>query len=156
MSSNGIKTSYWGPCAWAFLFSTIAGSYPVRVDKSDKDHMKSVKAFQAMFANLDQILPCCYCRESYKRFYKDLPIANYSSGRRQMMKWLYLIHDRVNQKLILQEQEIYEIKKKELARKNLSSVRMKSEMKALRSSILKTKPSPAFDKIVSMYEKQRA
>lgn len=155
MSSNGIRTSFWGPHAWGFLFSSIAGRYPIAFDKNNKDHIKIVKSFLAMFSNMQNLLPCCHCRESYKRFYKDLPISNYTQSRRQMMKWLYLIHDKVNVKLIEQERETYENKKKELSHQNLSPVKMKTELKKLKSEILKTKSSPPFDKVVSMYEKQR-
>ena len=31
---NGIKTSFWGPNAWNFLFSAIAGTYPIKYDKN--------------------------------------------------------------------------------------------------------------------------
>lgn len=154
--SNGIKTSFWGPHAWAYLFSSIAGSYPTSLDESNVNHMKIVKSFKSMFSSLQYTLPCKYCRDSYCKFFKEIPISEYVNSRRMMMKWLYLIHDKVNRKLITQETELFEIKKKELMNRSLTPTKLKSEVAKLRSIIFKTKPSPPFEKVVLMYDKQRA
>lgn len=156
MSTNGIKTSFWGPPAWAFLFSTIMGAYPVRVDPSNKEHAKTVKSFQGMFASLKQTLPCSFCRQSYTVFLREIPIAKYMHSRREMLKWLYLIRDRVNRKLMAQEEECFQRERVKLLAKRSSTEQRRAELKKLKDEILKTKPSPPFDKIVAMYEKQRA
>ena len=156
MSSNGMKTGFWGPHAWGFLFSSIAGTYPVRVDMSNKEHTKTVKAFQNMFKSLEHTLPCIYCRQSYGKFIKELPLSSYEHSRQGMMQWLYLIHDRVNEKLIKQEKECYEAEKHKLTAKKMTPAQLKSALKILKSDIMKTKPSPSFERVVAMYEKQRA
>lgn len=156
MSSNGIKTSYWGPHAWAYLFSSIAGSYPITVDLKNKTHQRIVKSFQQIFSSLQHTLPCSFCRESYKLYIKDIPISNYLHSRKSMMKWLYLIHDKVNKKLMCQEAELFEAKKASLLKKKVTAEKLRSEMKHLRDTILKTKPSPSFEKVIAMYEKHRA
>ncbi len=153
MSSNGIKTTFWGPHAWAFLFSMIAGVYPVRVDRNNRDHMKTVKAMKTILSSLQYTLPCSYCRQSYGRFIKELPMKAYAGSRREMMKWLYLLHDKVNQKLMKQERECYETAKAELQSTHKSTP---EKLKKLRAQIIRTKPSPTFDKVLIMYEKQRA
>jgi Erv1 / Alr family len=156
MSSYGIKTNFWGPHAWAFLFSSIAGSYPVRVDSRNKDHAKIVKGFQQMFSSLQYTLPCIFCRQSYSKFIKELPISKYSGSRTDMMKWLYLLHDKVNKKLIAQEKQCYETEKAALKAKNLTKLQLQSKLRALKSEVLITKPSPPFSKVLAMYEKHRA
>lgn len=156
MSTNGIKTSFWGPHAWAFLFSSIAGGYPIRVDKSNKEHLKTVKSFQTMMKSLEFTLPCIYCRQSYGQFIKEVPLSKYEHSRNSMMKWLYLIHDLVNKKLIKQERECFESEKKKLLASNQSSERIKAQLEKLKQCTLKTKPSPPFERVVALYEKQRA
>ncbi len=156
MSNNGIKTTFWGPHAWAFLFSSIAGSFPVTVDINNPAHVRTIKSFQTMFNSLQYTLPCIYCRESYGKFIKLLPMKDYLHSRRSMMKWLYLLHDKVNVKLIAQERECYEKERDKLLKKNLSSDKLKQQLKDLRSNTFRTKPSPPFERVLAMYEKQRA
>jgi Erv1 / Alr family len=156
MSASGIKTSFWGPHAWAFLFSSIAGSFPVKVDTANASHRKIVKSFQCIFDSLEYTLPCIYCRQSYGKFIKEVPIENYTSSRRQMMYWLYLIHDKVNKKLILQEKECVKSESKRLQASGMSPDRLKGAIKKIKQKTLLTKPSPPFEKVQLMYEKQRA
>ena len=156
MSSNGIKTSFWGPHAWAFLFSTIAGSYPIRVDKNNRDHIKTMRGFQNMLKSLENTLPCVYCRQSYGKFIREVPLSKYEHSRQEMLKWLYIIHDKVNKKLIKQERDLYETEKKRLAALKVKPDRMKVQLSKFKSKTFKTKPSPSFEKVLAMYEKQRA
>jgi hypothetical protein len=62
----------------------------------------------------------------------------------------------VNKKLIQQEVDCFNQEKERLERKKLNPSILKSEIRQLKSSIMKTKPSPPFEKVVAMYEKQRA
>ncbi len=160
MSSNGIKTSFWGPHAWNFLFSTIAGSYPIKYDNKDKNHQKILKSFINMFNSLKETLPCIYCRESYKIFLKELPIVNYTSSRNDMMFWLYSLHDKVNKKLIEQEKECFNNEQKKLKEnlinKTITLDEFKKQSKLLKSSIMITKSSPPFSNVLNKFEKQRA
>ncbi len=156
MSLNGIKTAFWGPHAWAFLFSSIAGSYPVKYDPSNKDHVKIVKGYQMMFNSLQYTLPCIFCRQSYSVFIKQLPITDYQGSRKDMLKWLYLIHDKVNLKLMHQERECFEVEKAKLKERNYSTTQFNVKLKSLKADIIKTKPSPPFEKVVAKYEQQRA
>jgi hypothetical protein len=156
MSTSGIKTSFWGPHAWAFLFSSIAGSYPVRVDPQNPAHTKVVKSFHSMLSSLEYTLPCIYCRQSYGLFIKELPMQRYSSSRKEMMYWLYLIHDMVNKKLIQQEKECFEKESKRLRASDIAPSRLKILLKKIKQQTLVTKSSPPFEKIMALYEKQRA
>lgn len=156
MSTFGIKTSFWGPHAWQFLFASIAGSFPVKVDKSNKEHVKIVNSYHHMFKSLQYTLPCGYCKDSYKRFLKQIPISDYDHSRKSMMLWLYTIHDLVNQKLIKQERECYEEERLKIIKSNSSNEKKNEQIKKIKVNILKTKTSPSFEKINSYYESKRA
>jgi len=73
----GFDTRFWGPSAWQ-LFHLIAfkAEHPDDVLNAMKD-----------------ILPCRFCRESTTRFVKEHPL------RGDPGKWLYDLHNRVNDKL---------------------------------------------------------
>lgn len=156
MSTNGIKTSFWGPHAWAFLFSSIAGAYPVRYNPRNEAHVKIMKSFQSLVNSLRLTLPCVYCRESYSRFIKEIPMTAYAQSRRDMMKWLYLIHDQVNLKLMQQERECFEKEKAKLMAMKITPDRLKATLKKLKSQTMTTRPSPSFEQVLAMYERQRA
>lgn len=159
MSTNGIKTSFWGPHAWNFLFSAIAGSYPIRYIPENKDHQKRVKGFINLFNSLKETLPCVYCRQSYAIFLKELPMKDHLGTRLSMMHWLYLLHDKVNQKLIAQEQECYITEqkklKKQLSARTITNTKYKQQLIELKN-IKITKPSPPFQTILHKYERERA
>ena len=105
LSNSGLATKKWGPSGWYFLFSCIMGAYPSHLDIYNKDHRKIKKHFKNMFENLCYTMPCIFCRQSFKQFYKELPFENFMTARLQLMNWLYLIKDKVNKKLIKQEKQ---------------------------------------------------
>ncbi len=159
-ATNGMKTRFWGPHAWAFLFSAVAGAYPIHMDYNNKEHVKTMRKFHAMMKSLEYTLPCFWCRHSFSTYLKELPLEDYSASRRDMMKWVYILHDKVNNKLIQQEKERFR-KEKELlmnkpTTKKLTKPQLQSKIKALKDSICKTKPSPTFASVLAEYEKQRA
>lgn len=156
IQTNGMKTRYWGPHAWAFLFSAIAGAYPIKLDKNNKDHIKTMKKFHSMMVALEYTLPCYWCRHSFGGYLKELPIEKYSGSRKDMMKWLYLLHDMVNNKLIQQERIRLQKEKDKLKEKRLTKIQLQSKIKKLRADICITKPSPSFESVLAFYEKQRA
>ncbi len=155
MSKNGMRTSFWGPHAWAFLFSSIAGSYPVKIDESNKEHIKIVKAYRDMLHSLQYTLPCVYCRESYRRFIKEIPLSKYNHSRNSMMKWLYLIHDKVNNKLITCEVDEFNTKKEIIIKKKPHPDKLYDLLKKLKKNVMKTKPSPPFEQVLAKYERHR-
>lgn len=88
-----MDTVTWGPSAWFFLH-TVSFNYPENPTLSDKKH------YSDFFTNLKYILPCVYCRESYTAFLKNHPLSsNVLSSREKLTKWLYDIHNLVNDKL---------------------------------------------------------
>ena len=92
------KSRVFGPKYWFTLFTMVMGSYPVKMTRSAKDQ-RIKKAFIATLGGLRYTMPCSLCRASYCKFWKDLPIGGYLASRKELVTWLWLIHDRVNQKL---------------------------------------------------------
>jgi len=74
----GIDTRYWGPSGWD-LFHRIS------FHSKHPNHV---------LRNIAEVLPCKFCRNSTRRFVKELPY-----DPRNPAKWLYEIHNKVNHKL---------------------------------------------------------
>lgn len=158
--TSGLATKLWGPHAWIFLFASIHGSYPVKFDSSNSEHIEIRRAFKQMFASLQHTMPCIFCRNSYIEFYKKLPIGKFMGGRIELMYWLYLMRDLVNQKLIQQEREGYNKEKKILKNKYRNNQITKDQYYDLinicKKNTIYTKPSPPFLEVLQKYEDMRA
>jgi len=92
---NGLITKIWGPHAWVTLHS-IAYCYPNNPTDKDKDN------YYNFYSLVGDVLPCFYCRDSYKEFIKDGNTKldhNVFENRESLTKWLYCIHEAVNKKL---------------------------------------------------------
>jgi hypothetical protein len=159
-SASGAATSKWGPSCWDFLFTSIIGRYPFAIDKNNKEHLLLKKEFKTLLLNLKNILPCIFCRNSFKIFITELPIEPYLIGRVQLMYWLYLIKDKVNTKLINQEKKCYNNEKKRLKIQYRNNEISKDEyyllLNKFKKSTFITIPSPSFKKVLDKYENNRA
>lgn len=165
-NSGGMSTREFGPPLWKYLFTSIMGRYPFEVDFSNPEHILIANTFSRMLIDLKDTLPCVYCRESYKVFIKELPINNFLVGRIELMKWLYLIKDRVNKKLITQENKCFEDEKKilkamyytgEFGRDQAIADQMyRQRVSELKKKTFLTVPSPPFEQILDYYESFRA
>jgi hypothetical protein len=87
-----MNTTFWGPSGWEFLH-TLTFIYPVKPSYNDKVKM------QQFMNTINYILPCKYCRISFTKYTKNLPINDYLDSREKMVEWLYKIHNKVNKKL---------------------------------------------------------
>lgn len=156
-SNSGLATRAWGPLGWGFLFSCIT-NYPIRI-KTAKDK-KTKTVFKSLFKNLNVLLPCIFCRESFGKFYKELPIEPYLVGRIELMYWLYLMKDKVNKKLIKQERKCYNKEKKDLKRlyynKEITHEEYYSRVNKFKENTMITKHSPTFIEVLQQYEEFRA
>lgn len=93
--NNGLITKIWGPHLWDSLHC-ISFGYPINPTDEDKLHYKN------FFLSLGYVLPCKYCKESYLYFINTEPTIiddHVFSSRNNLTKWLYELHERVNQKL---------------------------------------------------------
>ena len=159
-STNGMKTMIWGPAAWTFLFCSVLGAYPSKLDESNKDHLKIKREFKNMFHSFGYTMPCVYCRESYKKFTTDMSIDEHMSTRLSLVTWLYKLKDKVNKKLIKQELDCLKSEHAILLEKyeanKIDSTKYKQQLKQLREGIMITKPSPPLKSVIDKYNKCRA
>jgi len=92
---TGIQTRVWGPAGWLFLHS-IAQNYPWKPDQEKKEN------YLTFFKQVGNVLPCRYCRESYQKFITEPGTElnmSVMESRKTFVKWLYLVHNKVNKKL---------------------------------------------------------
>jgi hypothetical protein len=159
-SLAGMKTSFWGPNAWNFLFCSILGTYPEKIDNNNKSHIKIKQEFKKLFNSLCYIMPCIFCRESYKLFIKELPLDNHLDSRINLCFWLYKLKDKVNKKLIKQELECFKYEHEKLLTKLKNKKINKNQYKCLYDKLkfdtLITKKSPKFIDVLNKYEYYRA
>jgi len=95
---NGMMTKVWGPTGWLFLHCVTFG-YPYAINDTNFDHAYKKEHYKRFFNSIGNVLPCKYCRESYKDFIKETPIDDYLNSRKDLCFWLYKIHNKVNYKL---------------------------------------------------------
>ena len=95
-----MTTKVWGPPAWFFLHS-MAMAYPKTIDLNNSKHIKKKNAMFNFLSNLGDVLPCELCSNSYNSYIKtpDLSISKYLNTRADLVYYMYLIHNKVNDKL---------------------------------------------------------
>ena len=84
-----MDTRFWGPSGWRLLH-LITFTYD---PKSQKDSVKE------MFEMLPFVLPCKFCRSSLTEYYEKEPLSPALESKEKLSKWLYKIHNHVNDKL---------------------------------------------------------
>lgn len=92
---DGLVPKIWGPHTWIFLHS-ITFDYPEKPTQEDKENYK--KYFELIGA----VLPCYHCRESYKKYIQTGTTElndDVMKDRESITKWLYYVHEAVNNKL---------------------------------------------------------
>lgn len=90
-----MDTKYWGPSGWRLLH--------LIAEKEASDEKYWSPSHERFWAVLPYILPCKFCRTSLTTYYEKYPIPQDPS---QMGRWLYKIHNCVNDKLRSQGQTI--------------------------------------------------
>lgn len=156
-STSGMSTKHWGPAYWMFLFTSVLGTYPVRVDWSNSDQVFVVNEFKKTIHALISILPCVFCRESLNFFIAELPLNDFLDSRMEMMYWLYLIKDKVNRKLLRQEDLVLQKQYREISRLYYpGSKEYLAAMQECNNSSFRTVPTPSFKEVLDYYESFRA
>lgn len=99
---NGMMTKVWGPAGWLFLHCVTFG-YPIDPDQYDQENGlppgHTRRHYAHFFNEVGRVLPCRYCRDSYLEYIRDLPVERHLYNRDSLVKWLFLIHNKVNDKL---------------------------------------------------------
>jgi hypothetical protein len=159
-SNSGMSTKYFGQKWWDGLFISILGRYPTKIDTKNSEHIIIKNSFKNMLIGLQIVIPCIYCRNSFKKFLLDLPIEPYLIGRIELMYWLYLIKDKVNNKLICQEKKCYTDEKLKLKTLfysgGITEDEYYTQIKTFKEDTFNTIPTPPFETVLDKYESLRA
>jgi len=99
-----MDTRFWGRDGWKLLHS-IAYSYNEVINKVNEDKETDVKYYKTFFKSIQYVLPCIYCRRSYKKYITEHPFPK-ELTQKELTKWLYTIHNCVNDKLRKQDYAI--------------------------------------------------
>lgn len=162
LTPTGINPKLWGPHFWLTLFYT-GMNYPVKIDKNNRCHITIRKHYKMFFCSLQYTLPCIFCLESYRRFWKEDEIDKFLNSRMDLLKWLYMLKDKVNKKLIQQEKQKFNSIKKIMVDKYrakygtqstwkktvIMDINSKLDREARR--VLKTKPSPTLKNVMARF-----
>ncbi len=101
-AKNGMMTKVWGPTGWMFLHCVTFG-YPPQPEIYDRDNNYEVgttrRNYGIFFKEVGNILPCKYCRDSYRDFYNKDPVTQHLDNRMSLIKWFWKMHNKVNDKL---------------------------------------------------------
>ena len=110
-----MDTRFWGRDGWKLLHS-IAYSYNEVMNEVMNKVMNEVmnevmndkfdvKYYKTFFKSIQYVLPCIYCRRSYKKYITEHPFPK-ELTQKELTRWLYTIHNCVNDKLSKQEYAI--------------------------------------------------
>lgn len=86
-----MDTDFWGPdghklnhsIAYCYTFGLYDESIPQNI-------------LTSFFKSEKYVLPCIYCRRSYSKYIKEIPIKE---SKNNVFKWIYRIHNKINDKL---------------------------------------------------------
>ena len=88
-----MDTTIWGPLLWPVLFDAIKFCDPKRVEMA------------ALFSSLKRVLPCIYCRRSYRMFYtvRRTPAGpSRGTSTEDLYRWVHWLKSTVSKKLEIQ------------------------------------------------------
>lgn len=92
-SGDGMMTSIWGPALWLAIH-TISFNYPIEPTEEQK------KDYYKYFKNLQNVLPCRYCRENYAKNMQTHKLTkDVMKNRESLSRWVYELHEMVNKNL---------------------------------------------------------
>jgi hypothetical protein len=83
-----MDTRFWGPSGWKLLHLITFKYDP-----------KNAQCTANFLETLPYILPCKFCRASLTDYYRKLPYISVLESRSKFTKWMYNIHNCVNDKL---------------------------------------------------------
>jgi len=93
ISGDGMLTTVWGPSMWHYLH-TMSFNYPINPSKENKQH------YRDFIINLQNVLPCKYCRQNLKTNMKANPLTmNHMESRDTFSRYIYKLHETVNKLL---------------------------------------------------------
>jgi hypothetical protein len=87
-----LDPTIWGPHFWFFLH-TIAMTYPNHPNEVNK------KKYYDLIQNFYLFIPVEKISSDFKRLIDDYPITPYLDNRESFVRWIWFIHNKINQKL---------------------------------------------------------
>jgi hypothetical protein len=116
-----MDTQMWGPLVWDILAAAARAYDALPPDAGpDGSRARARRAFLMLAYSLRQVLPCSFCRNSYRHYIEEIPPAEFAdmsdeaararaagdaateaAARRAgtLVDWVWTVHDRVNRKL---------------------------------------------------------
>ena len=92
-SGDGMLTNVWGPSLW-HVMHTMSFNYPNEPTSQQKKHYKN------FILNLQNVLPCKYCRMNLVTNFKQLPLTNECMKNRYTFSmYVYNLHELINKML---------------------------------------------------------
>jgi hypothetical protein len=83
-----MDTKFWGPSGWRLLHLITFAYTPKKKDD-----------VRRLFESLAYVLPCKFCRASFQEYIDEDPVEPALRSKATLSKWLWRIHNRVNEKL---------------------------------------------------------
>lgn len=148
-----MNSSVWGPDMHRALFFIAAGYDLNETPKHIKDQQ-----YANFFQTVGDVLPCRYCRDSYRGFFEQLNISRYmqmpSCG---LIKFYYDLRTLINRKLWTQEDKALKNAFEELQRTMpIDHPDFWARFREKAQKICYTKPPPPFENVVADLYKHRA
>ena len=84
-----MDSKIWGPYFW-FTLHTVTLAYPDKPNYQDKRH------YHDFFLSLQNVLPCLTCRQHYKQHLQEFPVSSHLDNRESLVKWCFILHNKVN------------------------------------------------------------
>ena len=92
-SGDGMLTSVWGPSLWHYLH-TMSFNYPIEPSSKEK------KQYMSFILQLENVLPCKYCRINLAKNFKALPLTKrHMESRATFTRYVYDLHEEINKML---------------------------------------------------------
>jgi len=93
ISGDGMLTTVWGPSLWHYLH-VMSFNYPISPTLQEKQYYKN------FVLNLQNVLPCKYCRINLKNNLKKNPLKMcHLKNRHAFSYYIYNLHEIVNKML---------------------------------------------------------
>ena len=90
VSGDGMMTTVWGPPMWHILH-TISFNFPINPTEEQK------KYYYNFYVNLQNIIPCKYCRENLANNFIKLPLnIDVFKSRDTLSRYVYALHEIIN------------------------------------------------------------
>lgn len=85
-----LNSDIWGPHFW-FVLHTIAYQYPDSPSKALK------KKYYQFMINFPLFLPHSVAQKQFTELLKNYPVSSYLDSRESFMKYIYFIHNHINE-----------------------------------------------------------